>query len=624
MDIANQLILVGAGLVALSVVVGLVSSRFGAPLLLVFLVLGMLAGEEGPGGIDFDDFHAAYLVGSIALAIILFDGGLRTSMRDLRRAIAPAGLLATVGVVVTAGITGAGAKWLLGTTWLEGLLVGSIVASTDAAAVFLLLHSRGMRLKDRPRSTLEIEAGLNDPMAVFLTVSCVGLLTAVEIGPGADDVGALATRFAVQALGGSGIGVAAGFMLLWLTNRLNVASGLYPVFAVAMALLIFSGAQEVGASGFLAAYLAGIVFGSRRHRATQIINRFHDGLAWLSQITLFLMLGLLVTPSALLPNILPALGVALVLIFVGRPVAGLLCLLPFRVGRAEIGFVSWVGLRGAVPIYLGTIPVLAGLENARLFFDVVYVVVIVSLVVQGWSIAAAARRFGMTLPPRPQTPPRLDIDMPAEVGRDISVYTVQPSSLALRRTLGRMPLPPGTDVVSVYRDGEMRSPGGLDRLAPGDHVLLMAKVDQLPVLDRLFGRKPPASHGLDAALLGEFVFPGETPTGAIADMYEFRVPARCRDLPVRAFLRGNLIGVPRPGRRIRLDAVELVVREVAEGEIVSVAIELEPDERSLHRLDPALVWLRALLWDPVRERTVSATRAAAARWPWVRRDAGSR
>lgn len=610
MEFANQLILAGAGLVALSVVVGLISSRFGAPLLLAFLVLGMLAGEDGPGGIAFDDFNMAYLIGSVALAIILFDGGLRTSPGDLRSALAPAALLASLGVLVTAAATGAAASLLLGLSWLEGLLVGSIVASTDAAAVFLLLHGHGLRLRERIRSTLEVEAGLNDPMAVFLTVTCVGLLTAAQPVIDRSAIDLLLARFAVQALGGVAIGVVSGFVLLWLTNRLDIAPGLYPVLAVSTALLIFAGAQEVGASGFLAVYLAGYVFGSRRHRATQIINRFLDGMAWLSQIALFLMLGLLVTPSALLPNIAPALGVALVLILVARPAAVWLCLPALRFNRKEMGFVSWVGLRGAVPIYLGTIPVLAGIDGARMYFDVIYVVVIASLVVQGWTVAFAGRRLGLVRPPRPAPPLRYDVDLPTEIGRGVSIYTVQPDSLALRRTLKRLPLPPDTAIISVYRDGEMHPPGAIARLAVGDQVLLVSPNEHLPLLDRLFGRKQARAGGEGQQLLGEFVLSGDACAGTIGEAYEFQVPARYRDMPVGAFMRHHLFGRLRPGRRLRIGAIELVVREVAGDDVSSVAVELEPEDRSLHRLDPLRIWLRAR-WD-------SALHAIRAGWRRLR------
>jgi cell volume regulation protein A len=347
------------------------------------------------------------------------------------------------------------------------------------------------------------------------------------------------------------------------------------------------------------------VFGSRRHRATQLITRFHDGLAWLSQITLFLMLGLLVTPSALLPNILPALGVALVLIFLARPAAGLLCLPLLRFEVEETWFISWVGLRGAVPIYLGTIPVLAGIDGARVFFDVVYVVVIVSLVIQGWSIATAARRLGLVLPPRPEAPPRMDFDLPAEAGRDLSVYVVQPFSLSLRRDLSRLPLPSGTDIVSVYRDGDMRAPTEIDRLSPGDHVLLMAPSEQFDLLDRLFGRKPSAGRGQVPALLGEFVFRGDVAAGSIAETYGFRVPERYRTMSLSTFLRRQLFGPLRPGRRLRLGSIELVVREMSGGDIDQIAVELEPEEYSFRRLDPVLVWLRAHIREPVWETSLA-------------------
>jgi len=608
MDFANQLILFGAGLIALSIIVGIVSSRFGAPLLLVFLLLGMLVGEDGPGNVYFDDFHLTFLVGSVALAIILFDGGLRTEPRDLRIAWGPSIMLATVGVVITAAVTGIAAKYLLDVSWLEGFLVGSIVGSTDAAAVFLLLHSRGLRLKDRPRAVLEIEAGLNDPMAIFLTLACVGLLTAGAAGLHVSDPWGLLNSFLMQAFGGLGIGIGAGFGLLWLTNRLKIAPGLYPVLAVAGALLIFSVAQEVGASGFLAAYLSGFVFSSRRHRATQLINRFHDGLAWLSQITLFLLLGLLVTPSSLIPNLLPALGIAIVLIFVARPLAVLPCLRLLGIDQREGSFISWVGLRGAVPIYLGTIPVLTGIENARVFFDVVYVVVIASLMIQGWTIGIAARLYGMVLPPRPEPPPRFDIDLPPELGRDISVYSVQPASLAVRRPLNRLPLPPNTMIISVLRDGALLYPADVESLFAGDHAVLAAPADQLVMLDRMFGSKRASADQPMPLLMGEFVFAADTPVGTIADIYGIPVPKRYWTLPAGAFLRSNLLGTVRAGRRIRLGPVELVAREVDQGDVTLVSIELEPAESVIRRLDVARVWGRALVLDPVVDFVVRAAR----------------
>jgi cell volume regulation protein A len=406
MDLGSHLILIGAGLVTLSIFAGIVSSRIGAPLLLVFLVLGMLAGEDGPGGIPFDDFRFAYLLGSTALAVILFDGGLRTSFASFTSVLWPALVLATVGVVVTAVVTGAAAAVVLGLDWVEALLVGSVVASTDAAAVFFLLHLKGARLKERVGSTLEIESGLNDPMAIFLTLACVTLITTGAEGTTLTTADTFARQFIVQITGGTIAGAVGGMVLVHLINRLPLASGLYAIFALSGALVIFGGTQEFGGSGFLAVYIAGLIVGNRRHRGTLLIARFHDGLSWLCQIAMFLMLGLLVTPSRLIPLLIPALAIALVLILVSRPTAVLLCLLPFGFQRRELMFVSWVGLRGAVPIFLATIPVIAGVEHADEIFAVAYVVVLVSLVVQGWTVTMAARRLGLDLPPPPPPPQR--------------------------------------------------------------------------------------------------------------------------------------------------------------------------------------------------------------------------
>ncbi len=531
----------------------------------------------------------------------------------MRLALVQAAALATVGVVVTAGVTGLAAMWLLKVGWLEGFLVGSLVASTDAAAVFFLLHQRGLRLRDRVRATLEVEAGLNDPMAIFLTITCVELLTMQTGTPWTTDVQVLVGRFALERAGGILAGLGGGLALLFLINRIGIAQGLYPVLAVAGALTLFAGAQQVGASGFLAVYLAGYVIGSRRHRATQIIHRFHEGLAWLAQIVMFLILGLLVDPSELVPTLVAALGVAAVLIFVARPLAVIACLAPMRFGAQrfearEIGFISWVGLRGAVPIYLGTIPVLTGVLGADVFFTVVFAVVIASLAVQGWTIALAGRRLGVVLPPRPDAPARVDIDLPGAVGADMAAYTVQPTSLVLRR-----PLPQSVGIVSVVRDGTIRAVATLERLSPGDYVLLVEPAKQLPALDFLFGGKPDtADSRVDALLLGEFMFPADANLGAIADSYGFRVPAIDRDGAVGAFLATYIPGKPRRGKRLRIGKVELIVREVIGGVIAQVGLEVEPDETSRHRLDPLRIWAKAGARAAVAAWASASRRGAAA------------
>jgi len=588
-ELGNQLILLGASLLLLSIFVGLVSSRVGAPLLLVFLALGMFFGEDGPGGIFFENYFAAYVIGSIALAIILFDGGLRTDFSSFRQAAWPALLLATIGVIVTAALTGVAARWLLGLGWIESFLVGSIVASTDAAAVFFLLHLHGLDVKPRVRSVLEVESGLNDPMAVFLTIGCVELLLT-----GTSDAPVrLAVDFAIGIAGGAVIGLAAGFILVGLINRLELAAGLYPVLAMAFALFVFAGAQTLGASGFLAVYLTGLIVGNRRHRAAQLIDRFHDGLAWLAQMVMFVMLGLLVTPSDLLPSLIPAVLIAVFLVVLARPVAVLLCLLPFRFARNELAFVAWVGLRGAVAIFLGTIPVLAGLENASIYFEVAFVVVLISLIAQGWTLARAARLLDVELPPLPRTAERIDVDLPASGGRDLMIYTVGPDSRIALRGVRRLLQLEHTSLVGAVRDGRLLRSRDLDRLEPGDSVLVIAPPKQSAVLDELFAERPrPAGS---AATFGEFTFDGDLPVGRIADFYDLAVLPDERAASLADFVQARLGRKPLRGDRIRVGDIELIVQAVRGERITEVGIELEPSGRPRPSLERLRAWLRRTL-----------------------------
>jgi cell volume regulation protein A len=433
MEASHQLILAGAALVAFSILLGQLSTRFGAPLLLVFLAIGMLAGEDGPGGILFSDYGAAFIIGSLALAVILFDGGLRTSRDTLRLALGPAVALASVGVAITAVLVGLVAALLLDFSWPAALLIGSIVASTDAAAVFALLRLKGMDVQRRTAATLEAESGLNDPVAVFLTVLFTEYLIAAD-GPG---LGEVVLRLVLQMAGGAVIGVAGGHLLTRLINRLSLAAGLYPILALSLALVIFGGALAVGASGFLAIYAAGVVLGNSRHREAVSIDRFHDGMAWLAQIALFLMLGLLVTPHDLLRGWDVALALSLVLMLVARPLAVALCLLPFRFTWQEIVFIGWVGLRGAVPIYLATIPILAGAPNATIYLNLAFVAVLTSLVLQGWSVAWFARALGLELPPKPERPLRQELGLPG-AGADLVIAAYEVPAEAFDRAVAAL------------------------------------------------------------------------------------------------------------------------------------------------------------------------------------------
>jgi potassium/hydrogen antiporter len=397
MDLLNFFMFVAGALVFASVIAGLFSARAGLSFLLVFLIVGMLAGEDGPGGFAFDNVQVSLWIGSAALGVILLDGGLRTRLSTFRTGLRPASWLATLGVVVTAGITGLAASWLLDLPLAAGLLVGSIVGSTDAAAVFALLKSSGLRVSERLSSTLEIESGLNDPMAVFLVLTLCTALTQ-PAGLGAGEVARMFVQQAlVGAVGGVAGGVAIGSLLRWLPLS-GAADGLAGLLLLSSGIAVFGGAGWLGGSGFLAVYLFGLTVAQRAQAVVERSLAAMDGFAWLAQALLFLLLGLLVTPRLLLDSLLPALGVALVLMAVARPLAVAIFLVPLRFTRGEIGFISWVGLRGAVPVVLALFPLLAGVPEARQLFEVAFVVVLASLVLQGSTLVRAARLCGVNLP----------------------------------------------------------------------------------------------------------------------------------------------------------------------------------------------------------------------------------
>lgn len=403
MDFVNVPLFGAAALVFVSVLAGLFSTRVGFSFLLVFLLAGVVAGEDGLGGLRFDDFKLSFWVGNIALATILLDGGLRTQFSTFRTGLRPAALLATIGVVVSAAITGLAAMLFLGLDWGMALLLGAIVGSTDAAAVFALLTRSGVTLNERVAATLEIESGVNDPMAVYLTLFFIALLGGVAVAPPLEHEPwlALLLGFAQQFGIGATVGVACGFAMALLLNRVaarDAGGGVLALLVGAAGLSVFAATGLLGGSGFLAVYLFGLVVANRAAQAVAPTLAAMDGYAWLSQACMFLLLGLLLTPHELGDIWLPALALALVLIFVARPLAVWLCLLPFHFSRKETWYISWVGLRGAVPIVLALFPLMAGLPQAQLLFNAAFVVVLVSLLTQGTTIGLAARKLGVAMP----------------------------------------------------------------------------------------------------------------------------------------------------------------------------------------------------------------------------------
>ncbi|HEX5385281.1 MAG TPA: potassium/proton antiporter [Gemmatimonadales bacterium] len=471
-------------LLALSVVASRAIEHFSVPLALLFLCIGMLAGSEGVGGLAFDDYHFAYRAGTVALALILFDGGLNTPIKALRDAAAPAAILATVGVAGIAVVVGFAAH-VLGAPWPSGLLLGALVSSTDAAAVFSTLRASGIQLKRRVGATLELESGVNDPMAVILTTE----LTRNMLEPGPLVLWRVPLDAAVQLA----VGLLAGWLLgaagRALMGRLRLpSSGLYTAFTVAIACLAFGVPTLLYGSGFLAVYVAGVMLGKGPLPFQSGVLRVHDALAWLSQIAMFLLLGLLVFPSDLPGVVWIGLALTAVLAFVARPLVVTLCLLPFRFTGAEVGYMGWVGLRGAVPIILATYPVLAGVPGADRLFDIVFIIVVLSALVPGSTVAFATRRLGLERKEPPSPPAVLAIESRQPLTGELLSFYIDERLAVSGASLDELALPDGAAVTLVIRGNEMIPPRGSTVLTPGDHVYVVSRPEDRAWVQLLLGR----------------------------------------------------------------------------------------------------------------------------------------
>lgn len=467
---------VAAALILLGVLASKVSTKLGIPALLLFLAIGMLAGSEGVGGIAFDDAELAQSVGVVALAFILFAGGLDTRWTEVRPVARLGIALATVGVLVTAVVVGTLASVILDVPWKVGLLLGAIISSTDAAAVFAVLRSRSVGLRGPLRPLLELESGSNDPMAVFLTLAFLEMVvdpgtTVLEVVP----------VFGLQMVVGLAVGYGVARIAVPAVNRLRLEyEGLYPVVLIAVVLMTYGIAALLGGSGFLAVYVAGIVMGNLPFLHKKSLMRFADGLAWLMQIAMFLVLGLLVFPSDLLPVALRALLVSAVLILIARPLATLALLIPARFGVRGSMMVSWVGLRGAVPIILATFPLVEGIPQAELIFDVVFFVVLTSVLVQGTTIPLVARWLRVDTPLHERRTAPLELVDSPNGTTDLHELVVAADGPAAGRQLVDLGLPDGTLIVLIGRGDDFAVPQGSTVLHPGDTVLLLAHREALP------------------------------------------------------------------------------------------------------------------------------------------------
>ena len=596
-DSVSITILFGSVLVLAGIMSSLVALRFGAPLLLVFLLVGMFAGESGIGGIQFDDVRLAYTVGSVALGLILFDGGLRTRLATFRNVLAPAGLLATVGVLITAALTAPAAAWALGLSWSEALLVGAVMASTDAAAVFFLLHAKGLRLRPRVSATLEVESGINDPFAIFLTILLVEILFSGQ--KSLIDITASADREVDHR---RFIGWAGGRAVVLVLNRLELPQGMHAPFVATGALVTFGLAEWMHGSGFLAVYVAGLVVGNRRTRAHNTIVTFLDAATWLAQIAMFVLLGLLAWPDRLPQRVLPALLVALTLMLIARPVAVFVCLAPFRFSIREKLFMSWVGLRGAVSVFLASIPHAGRACPARTS---------ISTSPSWWCCCRSPYRAGPSAPPGgfcasacrapTSTPTAPSSICRARSSKSWSAITVVAGSPYLRRGI----TPPWAKLTLVVRDERVHTPEEAAGVREGDHVYFLAPPERVQALDRFFAERP--SQSPDDAMVEDFFVPGDATLGALAEIYGLTVKPEDAATTLADYFAGYFRRPPRTGEAIRLGPVALVAHTVTDGRVAMVGLQLaEPEPSARTPWDKARILGRRFLrrlWARLRRRS---------------------
>lgn len=477
---AGNILLIGSILLFVSVIVGKTGYKFGVPALLLFLIVGMIFGSDGLG-LQFHNADEAQFIGMVALSIILFSGGMDTIYSDIRPILSPGIVLSTVGVLLTAMFTGIFIWWISGMSWsnisfpiVTSLLLAATMSSTDSASVFAILRSQNINLRHNLRPMLELESGSNDPMAYMLTVVLIQLVQASNM-----NCGEIALSFTIQFVVGGAIGYVSGRAAVFMLNKLNIDNqALYPILLLAFVFFTFSITDLIYGNGYLAVYIAGMIVGNSRIKYRKEIVTFMDGLTWLFQIIMFLCLGLLVNPHEMLDIAVVASLIGFFMIFIGRPLSIFLCLLPFKkiTSKSRL-LVSWVGLRGAVPIIFATYPVVAGIEGADVIFNIVFFITILSLVIQGTTISFVANKLGLSMPCE-RKGNEFGVELPEEINTNLSDMVITENDIENGDTLKDMSLPRGTLVMIVKREDEYIIPNGSLKLHIGDRLLLMSEKNE--------------------------------------------------------------------------------------------------------------------------------------------------
>ena len=573
MDFINVPILLSGLLLTISIMTSLLSSRVGVPLILMFLCIGLAVGAG-----NFEVFNAVqhprivFFIGTVALAMILFDSGFHTPMKNYREDAKPSLVLSTFGVLLTAIMLVPCVKWVLGIDWLPAFLLVSIISSTDSAAVFFLLRSRGLSLREKVKSTLEIESGTNDPMAIFLTLTFAALIQQ-QILQTSVASGQILFSFVSQALVGAGAGFLLSYAMRFLINKFRLETALYPIFVLGLALFGFGVSNLLGGSGFLTLYIAGLCVGNSRIQAYTQISKFQQTFTWLSQISMFVVLGLLVTFSGMTKVFMPSLVISLVLMFVVRPAMVFLLLAPFKnYNFGEKIFISFVGLRGATSILLALIPMVFGLSYADEIFNIIFVMVLISLAIQGFAIPIVGRWCGVTLPLLERDPVKTEIDLPGLTDSSLVMYELADTTPAVQGEK----IPKWAKPTLVIRNGVSYPTGAkLRQLKKGDKVYVFVSSElQRPVLDHLFG----GGHTLEQGEMRDFPIAPTTTFSELEWMYGLTVDKGIRDYSIAELFEQEFDDIE-VGDRLSLGNVELVVHALENGLLSEVGIDIDPDFR---------------------------------------------